>query len=100
MKRPNRRTNGTATGGIGAELLVEQLEPRLLLSASTAASQLSLTPGTATVINGTTQQFKAVALDQSGDVFSVQPKFTWKVSGGGKINSNGVFTANGSGNVQ
>ena len=66
MQRSDRRPNRTATNGIAAELLVEQLEPRLLLSASSTASSLSLTPGTATVINGTTQQFKAAALDQTG----------------------------------
>jgi hypothetical protein len=43
-------------------------------------------------VNGT-QQFTATAKDQFGNDMSPQPSFTWTVSGGGTINSNGLFTA-------
>jgi len=40
-----------------------------------------------------TQQYSANAKDQFGHLLSVQPLFTWATSGGGSINSSGLFTA-------
>ncbi|MCK6470111.1 MAG: tandem-95 repeat protein [Planctomycetes bacterium] len=52
-----------------------------------------LTPGSASVTAGSTQQFAAMAKDQYGANLSPQPAFTWAASGGGTINSAGLFTA-------
>jgi autotransporter-associated beta strand protein len=54
---------------------------------------VSVTPGTATVFAGGTQQFVAVALDQFGLAMATQPTITWLASGGGVISSTGLFTA-------
>ncbi|MDD5356571.1 MAG: PKD domain-containing protein [Candidatus Pacebacteria bacterium] len=56
-------------------------------------STLSVTPATATVLTSGTQQFSAVAKDQFGNLLTVAPALTWAVSGGGSINSAGLFTA-------
>jgi hypothetical protein len=55
---------------------------------------ISISPGTASVAAGATQQLKATALDQFGIAMATQPTFTWSVlSGGGKVSSLGVYTA-------
>jgi hypothetical protein len=51
---------------------------------------LSLTPATATLANGGTQQFSALALDQFGEAMAVPPAFTCS---GGTISSTGLYTA-------
>ena len=64
-------------------------------------TSLSVTPGTVSLANLTTQQFTAAALDQFANAMASQPSFTWQVNGGGStISSTGLFTANGVGNVQ
>lgn len=52
-----------------------------------------VTPTSANVIVGATQQFAAVANDQNGNPLSTQPTFTWSVSGGQSMSSSGLFTA-------
>jgi len=52
-----------------------------------------VTPGTATVFAGGTQQFAAAALDQFGFPLATQPAFTWLASGGGSVSATGLFTA-------
>jgi hypothetical protein len=43
------------------------------------------------------EQFTAIAYDQIGQLMAPQPSFTWSVvSGGGSINSSGLYTAPGS----
>ena len=42
------------------------------------------------------QQFTAIAYDQNNNPLSPQPTFTWSVSGGGMIDSAGLFTAGAS----
>src|SRR5262249_61854583 len=39
------------------------------------------------------QQFTAAAADQFSTTLATQPSFTWSVSGGGRINGAGLFTA-------
>jgi hypothetical protein len=66
------------------------------ISTSTAAPVLSaikVSPASATVPTGGTQQFSATATDQFGQALSPQPTFSWSVSGGGSIDPNGLFTA-------
>jgi hypothetical protein len=53
-------------------------------------------PGTATVLNATTQQFTATAKDQFGTNMPSQPTFTWTANGGGAISATGLFTAGAS----
>jgi hypothetical protein len=45
------------------------------------------------VATGGTQQFTATGLDQFGQPMTTQPTFAWTVSGGGTIDSSGLFTA-------
>jgi hypothetical protein len=56
-------------------------------------TSISVSPSSASVAVNGTQQFTATAKDQFGNDMSPQPSFTWTVSGGGTINSNGLFTA-------
>ena len=56
---------------------------------------ISVIPASAGVTTGATRQFAATAKDQYGVAMSPQPAFTWAVSGGGSIDTNGLFTAGG-----
>jgi hypothetical protein len=53
----------------------------------------SVSPAGATTAINTAQQFTATAKDQFGTALSVQPTFTWTVTGGGAISASGLFTA-------
>ncbi|HEV8244274.1 MAG TPA: malectin domain-containing carbohydrate-binding protein, partial [Polyangiaceae bacterium] len=59
-------------------------------------SSISVTPASASVVTGGSQQFLATANDQFSAAMSPQPTITWSVSGGGTINSIGLFSAGGS----
>jgi O-glycosyl hydrolase len=59
-------------------------------------AQISLTPTNAVVVPCGTQQFIAAAADALGTVIDPPPPFAWSVSGGGTIDTNGLFTAGGS----
>jgi hypothetical protein len=55
---------------------------------------VKVSPGSATIDTGGTQQFNATAYDQFNSALVTQPTFTWAVtSGGGSVNSTGVFVA-------
>lgn len=56
-------------------------------------TSIVVTPGTATVAVRQTLQFMASAFDQFGQALSVQPVFTWTVTGRGTITSSGLYTA-------
>jgi hypothetical protein len=56
-------------------------------------TSIVVAPATASVVNGNTQQFTATARDQFATALTMQPGFTWMVSGGGTINASGLFTA-------
>jgi plastocyanin len=57
-------------------------------------TSLKLTPTSATVAPGGTVQFTATGYDQFALVLAQQPKFTWSVvSGPGRVNSAGLYTA-------
>lgn len=56
-------------------------------------TSVSVTPSSASVVVGATQQFTATALDQNGSPMATQPTFTWAVDGGGTIDATGLFTA-------
>jgi O-glycosyl hydrolase len=55
--------------------------------------QIAVQPNNAKVVPYGTQQFTAVATDPLGTPLVPQPSFSWAVSGGGVIDSNGLFTA-------
>jgi hypothetical protein len=54
---------------------------------------IAVSPSSASVQTGGTQQFTGTGLDQFGNPVSPQPAFTWSVSGGGSIGATGLFTA-------
>jgi rhamnogalacturonan endolyase len=57
-------------------------------------TRLDVTPGTATVNTGGTQQFAASAFDQFGRSMATPSGITWSVSsGGGAISNAGLYTA-------
>jgi len=75
----------------GSKAFALTVNPLLVLTS------ISVTPASATVKSGATQQFSAVALDQFNNALATQPAFTWSVSGGGTIDATGLFTANAGG---
>ena len=56
---------------------------------------LAVAPASVNTLTGTAQQFSATAKDQYGSDLSPQPVFAWTISGGGAIDTNGLFTAGG-----
>lgn len=56
-------------------------------------TSISVSPSSASVTANGTQQLTATAKDQFGNALSPQPSLIWTVSGGGTINSSGLFTA-------
>jgi hypothetical protein len=76
---------GIALAGVFAGACSSSSEPRV-------TTALALTPPTATLAPGGTQQFTAVATASNNNVLDVTP--TWSVvAGGGTITQAGVFTA-------
>jgi hypothetical protein len=76
--------NNSAAVMIDNVKLVEISEPPVLTS-------IVVSPSTATVVVGTTQQFTATGYDQFGAVYAITPG--WTVSGGGSISTSGLFTS-------
>ena len=62
-------------------------------SAPPVLTTITVSPASASVTTGGTQQFTATGLDQFGQPLSPQPTFSWSVSGGGTISAAGLFTA-------
>jgi len=59
-------------------------------------ASIAVTPSPAAVAAGAARQLTATAYDQFGQPLANQPGFTWSVvSGGGAINSSGLYTAPG-----
>lgn len=56
------------------------------------ATNISVTPGTASVAAGAKQQFAAKVLDQFHNPLASQPTLTWSASGG-SVTTTGLFTA-------
>ena len=62
------------------------------------ASGLAVSPAVASLTVGGSQSFSAILNDQFGAAMTSQPSsFTWSASGGGTINSAGLFTATNAG---
>jgi len=63
-------------------------------TATLVLTTITVSPASASVQTGKTEQFGATGYDQFGSPMSSQPPFTWSVSGGGTIGStSGLFTA-------
>ncbi len=77
-------------------------QPGLTTTSSVAVTvnqtptSIVVSPSSATVNTFTTQQLTASARDQFGTTLATQPAFAWSVSGGGSIDSSGLFTAGSS----
>ncbi|MBN2486006.1 MAG: Ig-like domain-containing protein [Bacteroidales bacterium] len=56
---------------------------------------IAVSPESASITEGETQQFAATGYDQYGDEFELVPE--WSVSGGGSVNTSGLFTATSAG---
>ncbi|MDR3639098.1 MAG: S8 family serine peptidase [Isosphaeraceae bacterium] len=58
-------------------------------------SSISVVPGSASLVAGSTTNFTASAADQFNNALGTQPAFTWSVTGsaGGTISPNGVYAA-------
>ncbi len=76
-----------ASGGVNGTAKVT------VTAAPPVLTSITVTPATASVQNGGSQQFSATGYDQNNVPMNPQPTFTWSVSGGGSINSAGLFTA-------
>jgi hypothetical protein len=74
--------NGTVSG-----------DASVTVTAVPVLTSISVSPASASVQTGTTQQFSAIGYDQNGTAMSPQPSFTWAVGGGGTIDGSGLFTA-------
>jgi len=88
-------TAGTSLGTFGSTVQATSGSVSATSSVTIVPGSLAtiaISPTTATLAAGTTQQFTAVGKDASGNVVSITP--TWTVAaGGGTINSSGLFTA-------
>jgi hypothetical protein len=63
------------------------------VTVSATLASIVVSPASATVVAGATQQFSGAARDQFGTALTAQPSFTWAVTGGGSISTTGLFTA-------
>src|SRR5262249_44707262 len=65
------------------------------VTVSQTLTSITVSPASATVVDGTTKQFSAKAYDQFGNAMTTQPTFPWSLaSGGTNIAPNtGLYTA-------
>lgn len=64
-----------------------------VLSSPPVVTTIQVNPASAAVERYESVQFSAVAYDQAANPLFTQPAFTWSVSGGGTIDSTGLFSA-------
>jgi subtilase family serine protease len=69
----------------------------LTLTVSQSLTSVSITPGSASVADGHSQQFSVTARDQFGNTMSRPPAWSWSVVGAGFVSGTGVYTAPASG---
>src|SRR5712671_4721507 len=101
----NAASSSTATftraGSYTLEVTIRDAQGQSVTSSvavnvSQTLTAVAVTPSSATVAPGGTQQFSATARDQFGQPLSSAPPFSWSVSGGGTISATGLFTAGSS----
>jgi hypothetical protein len=90
----------TRAGTYALQATVKDAEGQAVTSSVTVTvgqtlTSVTVTPGSATVTASGTQPFAASGGDQFGQPLTVEPTFTWAVSGGGTIGATGLFTAGG-----
>lgn len=88
------------TGDYAFVVTVRDAEGLTVTSAVAVAVQatptsIMVSPASAEVETGQTQQFAAAAYDQFAQPLDPQSAFAWSVGGGGTIDSAGLFTAGG-----
>jgi aryl-phospho-beta-D-glucosidase BglC (GH1 family) len=76
----------TDAGGLSATSTVQ-------VSVTQTLTSVTVSPATANVQIGATQQFVAQANDQFGNALNNQPIFTWSATGGGSVNTSGLYSA-------
>ncbi len=79
-------------GSYRFELATSRLKFQFAVEAVQVLTSVSLTPGTASITPGQTQQFTALGLDQFHLPLARQPKFLWSANGG-TISRTGLFKA-------
>ncbi len=98
----NAAKAATATfSAVGTYALTVTIRDAQLLTATSAVtvvvqptqSTVAVTPPAASVLVGSTFQFTASGADQFGAALVTQPAFAWAVTGGGSVNSSGLFNA-------
>lgn len=76
-----------------ADALGQTAKSSVNVTVNQTLTSVAVSPSSASVSAGGTQQFAANGSDQFGLAFSNQPVFAWTLSGGGTITSAGLFTA-------
>jgi hypothetical protein len=79
----------TVTGTSGSLTATKSIT--LTVVSNPILTSIVVSPSTASVVYGATQQFAATGDDQFGNVLATQPTFTWTASGGGAISSVGLY---------
>jgi len=70
------------------------------VTVSQTLTGVTVSPATANLTAGQTQQISATGQDQFGVNMTAQPSFTWAVvSGGGSVSATGLYTSPGSGTL-
>ena len=82
-----------ATGSFNWSTRIASFKFPSCTTAAPVLTTITVAPSSASVQTGATQQFTATGRDQFGQLMSPQPTFSWEVSGGGTIDSAGLFTA-------
>ncbi len=84
---------GSGTGGctITASAGALTASRQLRVGAASAPTSVAIAPAPSNVVSGSTTTFRAQCLDQYGD--PLPGAATWKVSGGGTVDAQGLFTA-------
>jgi O-glycosyl hydrolase len=65
------------------------------VSVAGPVAQIAVAPENLTIAPYDVAQFTAIGADALGSALNPQPAFAWSVSGGGAINSNGLFYSSG-----
>ncbi|MFO0759211.1 MAG: DNRLRE domain-containing protein [Byssovorax sp.] len=68
---------------------------QITITVAQAVTSVLLSPTFQIIANDQSLSFAAIANDQFGVTINPQPTWTWSVSGGGSIDAQGLFTADG-----
>lgn len=79
-------------GAYGLRASVGSASLNVTVNVAQTLTRFNVTPGTASIASGTSQQFNAQGLDQFSQAMSTQPAVTWSTSAG-SITINGLLVA-------